>query len=390
MSVSYFGTDNTAKKRALEFKTRNPKHHFYFSLDEVPVEAIQQSRFIILSDLRHCEKDFEALRLFGADPSKIEFYENVEWRFGCSFLGQYLWFGRNYYRSCVYRNGEYLNKNYSGNINDDYQEIIRLWQNTINRWRNNEPTPCDGCFILKKQLWPRNIELKTLSLYGGFKGETCNFSCIYCDATDNLKMAKCKEGITMIDAIEAFVVATNKSNFSVALSAGEITVSPYKKEIFELLQKRNIRTSVFSNGYIFDQDVFHALENNGSINISLDSGTPETFKKIKRVDGYYKVLKNIAQYSKSGGKIELKYIIIEGVNDNVKDINGFVSVCKQYASSVRISCNKFNYKKQLSENTISLIKIIIDCCRNASIPISFSYSQFNQNDCNKLSDLLLN
>ncbi|MBO7529034.1 MAG: radical SAM protein [Bacteroidales bacterium] len=387
MIVSYFGTDETAAERALKFNSKKQRYQFYRSLDDISMNIIEQSLFIILSDMTHCQEDFNILCQYGVNPIRIKFFENIEWRLGCSFLGQYLWFGRTYYRSCVYRNGEYLNKDYSGNIQKDFIEIKNCWEKTINRWRKKESTPCDGCFLLKEHLWPRNVELKSLSLYGGFKGESCNFKCIYCDATDNLKMAKSKNNITMLDAIEAFIDNANK-NFSVALSAGEITISPYKNKIFRLLKRKNIRISIFSNGYIFDQNIYDALTHNNSINISLDSGTPETFKMIKKIDGYYQVLENISRYSKSGGKIELKYIILEGINDNEKDIHGFVSVCQQYASSVRISCNKFKYKKQLSEQSISLIKLIVDNCQKSSIPVSFSYSQFNQQDCYRLRDLL--
>lgn len=388
MNVIYFGTDKTALVRANKMAAKGKKILFCDSADKVLMRESEKIAFVVLSGKECCIKDFELLRGLGIDPYKIEFYENYEWRRGCSFLGQYLWYGRSYYRSCVYRRGEYLNKPYSGDIKRDFDSIRQSWGETIEHWRRKEPTPCDGCFILKEQVWPRTIEFKSLSLYGGFKGECCNFRCIYCDATENLKLSKCKDSITMVDAILSFAEALGNNNFSVALSAGEISVSPYREEIFSLLRNLRIRTSIFSNGYIFDKYIYEALENNGSINISLDSGTPDTFKKIKGIDGYNQVIYNISRYHNAKGKIELKYIILEGVNDNEKDIDGFISICKKYASSVRLSCDKFRYKDQLSDNSMTCLKHIVEFCKSFSIPVSFSYSQFNDEDCCKLRNMI--
>lgn len=383
MYMELFGTDSLAIRRS-KYNTFRNTYSFYNNISDIPLEKLSISNFLIISGKTRYENDFELLRQRGVDLYRISFYEKVEWRKGCSFLGQYLWFGRSYYRSCVYRIGEYLYVDYSGNIKNDFRSICQKWEDTLNRWRNNEPTPCDGCVQLKEKIWPKKLRMKSLSLYGGFKGEHCNFRCIYCDAVENLKQANI-DGPSMVDAINAFVKINKSKDFSIALSAGEITVSPYKKEIFNILMNKNIRVSVFSNGMIFDENIFHVLQKQkGSLNISLDSGTPETFYKIKRVNQFQKVLENISRYSESKGRLELKYIILEGINDNYVDVNGFLDICKKYASSVRLSCDKFRYQEQLSNETILLLKYIVDKCKTFSLPVSFSYSQFNDFDCERI------
>lgn len=387
MEILLFGTDLIAIRRYNSKSFRSNK--LYTTPQEIPDNAIKTSKFMILSGKEQCKHDFLLLCQIGVNPYCISFYENFEWRKGCSFLGQFLWFGRSYYRSCVYRRGEFLNIDYSGNILDDFKRIQHYWHETINHWRKNEPTPCDGCVILKEKLWPRKTELKSLSLYGGFKGERCNFHCCYCDAKENLKKAN-EEGITMVDAINTFLKINNK-DLLIALSAGEITVSPYKDDIFSILRANKIKTSIFSNGLIYDDSIYISLRDyNGSLNISLDAGTQETFYKIKGSIYYQKVIDNISKYSESNGKIELKYIFLEGINDNINDVNGFLAICEKYATSVRVSCNKFQYKKRLSNNTFVLIQHIIDRCKSNSLPLAFSFSQFNDLDSIKIQELIEN
>ena len=388
METVFFGTDGIAIKRAQDYGETGCRR-FYGSLSDIPKTELSTTLFIVISGQTQCRKDFESLCSLGINPYLISFYENLEWRRGCSFLGQFLWFGRSYYRSCVYRCGDYLNVDYSGDIANDYKLISQKWNEVIERWRNNESTPCDNCVRLTEQLWPRTPKLRTLSLYGGFRGERCNARCIYCDSTDNLKMAKCPNSPTMVDAIKDFIDIKELHIFSIALSAGEITVSPYKSEIFELLNSNGIKASIFSNGLLFEPYIYDSLHNHqGSLNISLDAGTPETFHKIKGINRFQRVVENIARYSESQGKVELKYIFIEGINDNIKDVDGFLAICKKYASTVRVSCDKFRYKNRLSVNAFNLIRVIVEKCKEYSLPLAFSYSQFNDDDCIKLKELL--
>jgi len=388
MNTICFGTGGKAFNRFCA-NTNYKNLHLYTTIEECmsnySFDELKSLRVILLSGLDECYADFHKLCSIGVDPYRISFYENLEWRKGCTFIKKYIWFGRTYYRACVYRNGEHLNTDYSGDIGHDFSRIMDKCEKTISLWRNQKATMCDGCTILKEGLWPRNTEFSSLSIYGGFKSEHCNFKCFYCDATDNLLLAKERDSITIVDAIKEFITVVGHTNFTVSLSAGEITVSPYKEEVFKLLRRLNMKTSVFSNGYIFDENIYDMLcSKQASLDISIDAGTRDTFYKIKRVDGFERVVKNISKYYKSGGRIELKYIIIEGVNDNSNDISNFLSLCQSYATSVRISTNKFNYKENLKTETLGLIHNMINHLRQLKLPVSISYSQFNDEDCKLL------
>ena len=70
-------------------------------------------------------------------------------------------------------------------------------------------------------------------------------------------------------------------------------------------------------------------KNLGSINISLDSASPEVYKKVKGVDCYQRVINNLEKYcSINPSNINLKYIIFDANND-ISEIKKFLFLAKK-------------------------------------------------------------
>ena len=68
---------------------------------------------------------------------------------------------------------------------------------------------------------------------------------------------------------------------------------------------------------------------------SLDAGTEETFEKVKRRKGAFgRVLDNVSRYQEfdafGGASIVPKYSIVKGINDNDRDFDGFIDICKRF------------------------------------------------------------
>lgn len=116
------------------------------------------------------------------------------------------------------------------------------------------------------------------------------------------------------------------------ISSGEITIHPYKERIYDLAKEKAAK--FLTNGFIFDGKLAEILGRNprSSINLSIDSGTSETWYKVKGVDNFDKVMNNLAKYSASSlrpGQITLKYIILPGTNDNLEDYRGVIEIMKR-------------------------------------------------------------
>lgn len=115
------------------------------------------------------------------------------------------------------------------------------------------------------------------------------------------------------------------------IASGEITVHPYRKEILNLV--RGEAVMFFTNAFIFDKDIARELHDNprASINLSIDSGTAETWRKVKGVDNFNHVLENLKNYSAVAHhpeQITLKYIVLPGINDSEEDFQSVTNIKK--------------------------------------------------------------
>ena len=66
--------------------------------------------------------------------------------------------------------------------------------------------------------------------------------------------------------------------------------------------------------------------------ISLDAGSREVFKKVKKTDKFKEVCKNIKKYALAAKKsipshLGVKYIIIPNVNDTKEEIDKWLDLC---------------------------------------------------------------
>jgi hypothetical protein len=115
------------------------------------------------------------------------------------------------------------------------------------------------------------------------------------------------------------------------VSSGEIAIHPYKERILSLVKDR--RTMFYTNCFIFDEGVANNLSKNqnSAINLSIDSGTPGTWFKVKGVDNFDIVTDNLVKYytlSTRPGQITLKYIVLPGMNDNLGDYQSVIEIMK--------------------------------------------------------------
>jgi molybdenum cofactor biosynthesis enzyme MoaA len=109
------------------------------------------------------------------------------------------------------------------------------------------------------------------------------------------------------------------------LNAGEISVSRYVDKVLKIImENENYRLYFSANAIVYSESIAKFLESGRArIIISPDSGTRETMAKVRGYDCYDKTWSAIEKYSKriqNRDDIFLKYIILEGINDNDYDI----------------------------------------------------------------------
>jgi wyosine [tRNA(Phe)-imidazoG37] synthetase (radical SAM superfamily) len=165
----------------------------------------------------------------------------------------------------------------------------------------------------------------------------CQAKCIYCGfrIANHLAFDKNLHAGYYERLFEALEYA--KQNGMIApdakwdVASGEITIHPYKDRIMELVKGQ---TAVFAtNCFIFDGKIADNLGANprSTINLSIDCGTPGTWRRVKGVDNFDAAMGNLAKYREASarpGQITLKYIVLPGINDNLADYLAVAEIMK--------------------------------------------------------------
>jgi wyosine [tRNA(Phe)-imidazoG37] synthetase (radical SAM superfamily) len=209
--------------------------------------------------------------------------------------------------------------------------------------------------LLENENAPRNFSLGCaecanfqLGDYGNFDGlvhyvnlsmypAPCQCKCIYCNVHGGERGAFNRQlhGSYYEKLFELLEYARNSGliaqNATWQVSSGEIAIHPYKNRIMDLVQ--NQAAVFYTNCFIFDEQIAANLKANprSAINLSIDSGTPQTWAKIKGVDNFGDITDNLVKYftaSARAGQITLKYIVLPGFNDNLEDYLSVIEIMK--------------------------------------------------------------
>ncbi|MBR2132132.1 MAG: radical SAM protein, partial [Oscillospiraceae bacterium] len=208
--------------------------------------------------------------------------------------------------------------------------------------------PCVGCSSYQKKNWlsDRRIHTTNLSMYPS----PCQSKCFYCDLHSNgqtrwIETAEIRESYEKIfDLLER---AKNDGAFQKGanweIATGEIAIHPYREKILNLMGQDNAR--FYTNGMKYDNQIAKKLSENprSEIVVSIDSGTSETWYKIKGVDNFEIVKENLLKYQKMCIDLEqiaIKYIVFPGINDSDADFLGAIDLLKQLKiTRLEVSCD---------------------------------------------------
>jgi wyosine [tRNA(Phe)-imidazoG37] synthetase (radical SAM superfamily) len=178
------------------------------------------------------------------------------------------------------------------------------------------------------------IHYISLSMYPA----PCQCKCVYCDVykrKENMRLNKRqhsgdyeKLSDILSYAESAGYIAPDAKWY---VTSGEITIHPYKDRILEWVKDRVVQ--FFTNCFLFDEEIASILSANpfAAIHLSIDSGTPETWREVKGVDNFNTVTDNLVKYHGRCSRpeqITLKYIVLPGVNNTLADYRSIVEIMK--------------------------------------------------------------
>lgn len=259
---------------------------------------------------------------------------------------------------------------------------------------------CTQCVQFREGDWRSDgkVHYVTLSLYPG----PCQSRCIYCTVhkedqsvdSDAVREAYEKVFEILELAVRSGIVAPNARW---QISSGEIAIHPYRERIMNLV--RGKCATFYTNCMKFDEDIAQNLHDNpnSAINLSIDAGTPETWKKIKGVDNFDKVTENLARYyaqSARPGQITLKYIVLPGINDVYEDYQSLMEIMKvlevKHLTLSRDGEKKYNMSREERIDLLGAAAYLLAICHKNGISNDmFSYSQEEQQEAIRLANEIL-
>ena len=324
-------------------------------------------------------------------PEKIHFFEaDLEYRRGCSYLGYFISYRKDTFSPCCVT-GRCPVVRTSGSV----QERLNQWQeyteNLVDDIRHGRPNKCDTCHLLKYGFWRKTVKLREVSFGSNNPGDVCNFKCTYCFSMKSLqRLGDDKDGFTTYEVIRQLseIPEYDTEDFIIQLSNGEFTANRHCEEMLDILLNTKWKISLVTNLSIYREKLATLMETGRIIKllVSLDAGTRETFKSIKRNDMFEKVVDNLRKYPVDKAQLMLKYIFLENVNDNETDIDGFYEVVKEVGAPIVLSSNQQLDFAPFTKKMRELSLRIIGKAKTDGIRVSSNSSYLNPLDAKFISD----
>lgn len=223
---------------------------------------------------------------------------------------------------------------------------------------------CENCIYLEEKEWDNEDYIEHINFNYGLK---CNQRCIYCDFYYNPSPQK------QYNVYPAIKNMTEKGylshNANITIAGGEPCVIPEFEDLLKIFTEYKVaHLRVLTNASVYNPALEEAIKcGYANMVVSVDSGTEETFKKIKNADFYDTVWQNIKKYAsvqQTDSNVITKYIIIPNVNDNREEIAAWLN--KSTEAGIKSVCLdvEANYYEQnqnhIAENIPELISFVIE------------------------------
>jgi len=313
--------------------------------------------FITFSKEQHARTVADDL-MHKTTPDKIHFLNvDLEYKKNCSRLGKWLFFESNSFVMCtVFK--RYPRVFVTGSIRERIEQWKDFSEKLITANQLDVSNKCKDCHFLTYGFYPKQAKVQNLRFVQDLAMDACNLRCIYCSSVSNKQFQKNmqKTGFSTYDVVKALsempdYVESNE-DFTVTFSNGEFCANKYHDEIVDILLQNEWQIELVSNFSIYREKLAELMETGRITRVitSIDAGTRETFKRIKGNDRFDYVVENLEKYPIHKTKMCLKYIILEGINDNEADINDFIQIAKDVKANIWLSTDKNTSVKPMIEN----------------------------------------
>lgn len=258
-------------------------------------------------------------------------------------------------------------------------EYIDKTRNDLIDGKTEMPDGCKNCFNNKDVYIYKSRKLNSFDF--SFRG-WCNYKCEYCSA--NHPDVK---GYNNKFALEEYLIELEKRDisndiFSVLYAVGEPTLNDKRFSLYRYCGEKQYFFDVFTNCSVFDENLFDlAHKSPVIIRKSFDAGTAETYKKIKGVDCFSKVIDNVKHYQQAPYlELNPKYLFVPGINDDEINVRNFAKMCNEFKVDFVTPVFSFLDSKYFdSDNAKKMFKLLVEELSSYNIFTANVDTLYNQN-----------
>jgi len=213
-------------------------------------------------------------------------------------------------------------------------EKLQEYLSGIAEMIHKEPARCERCRYIYYDKVPQEGSLHRYKLKRiNFNPHRlfCNLNCSYCFITPSKRESRFPP-YSVLQAVE-FLFNNNfiDDTCEFLWGGGESTILPEFETVTRLIADKGHKQVLNTNGTVFSEAWAYtlALSKETYFNISIDSGTRETYKRIKGKDMFDIVWTNIAKYqsvAKNKYSFKAKYILME-TNREKNELENFIRKC---------------------------------------------------------------
>ncbi len=196
------------------------------------------------------------------------------------------------------------------------------------------PEKCSGCYYLEERDWNCDNYIDEV-LIGHFTH--CNCNCIYCYTDKDKKYFNSVNPYNIYPVIKDMIEkGVLSKNATITFGGGEPTILKEFEDLVHLLLDYDVyNIRIHSDGIKYSPAIEKGLKL-GKITLitSVDSSSRQIYEKVKHVNAFDKVWKNLENYAKTkNGLIRTKYVLIPGVNDSLHEVKNWMK--KTYDAGIR-------------------------------------------------------
>lgn len=229
------------------------------------------------------------------------------------------------------------------------------------------PIQCDGCFELHEEDWSDEDYINHITAGHIMK---CNSRCIYCPTGRIPEWHNREQDYDFKPIIEE-LTSKNLLRYdgSLRFVGGEPTLMKEFDWLVDLFSQNNVpEIYVPTSGIRLSKSLCRALEKveSAAIVASIDSGSEETFEKVKGTKFYNLVNKNMETYLKHSREknfVISKFILLTNYNDTAKEIENWLKNCNkagfievQFDSEHSVSSSENCENKKYVNRTLKMLK----------------------------------